>query len=634
MEKTALLKVAEEAFYASQLEKDADYRKIPFVKTFMGSVGEGTMDMWRRQYHWASRATTQEANKFYNKLTEAGKKATGEGYTAINGTQHILRSMHSIDGPRIPYNPQQGGMPLPMPKQASYSGLELAKLAMSTRLVREIQKGGVKVNSTSLRDSLAKRYGDVNKQHDPLADKLYNAINQGKVDPKGMSKQRFEDLRIDASPASDTAHRSLGMTVGSGYEGTARMVLTHNNGPAVRKTFHRPLSNVEDRFNHMKENPDIYPKMYGYRKDQPIGVSTGTVNGKPVVESHPKETMLMEYIDGKDLRGMPKQDQKKGFQQIGDKLKNKGFKQSETPYNGPGEAFYNPETKAEINDLHGGNIRMRENGESVILDPIQRLGVGADEHPRLSSIGPDAFKSQARTYHWSQSEAWTTPQAGTAGTGNVNPGINPSFAMSKSIPRTDSSSHGMADLFLHGKQPDQNTTVAFTGKAQSAMTPEGMKHTLPKPMSDGMSAGENNSNRAINQKSQGREAEQQRQPSEQPNQPSQEKNGPGFNTRINGMIDAGRRDIRQRQLGVQPQRNGQIEPAVEQREQPMSGTPSPRQIRKNQVNAPMRSWEERMIRDEHSAFRKKMDAMDQQQLQRQQDSDDAFLARVRGAFKR
>ena len=558
MEKTALLKVAEEAFYASQLEKDADYRKIPFVKTFMGSVGEGTMDLWRRQYNWASRATTQEATKFYNKLTEAGKKATGEGYTAINGTQHILRSMHSIDGPRIPYNPKQGGMPLPMPKQASYSGLELAKLAMSTRLVREIQKGGVKVTSPSSRAALAQRYGAVNKQHDPLADKLYNAITQGKVDPKGMTKQRFDDLKHDANPSMNTDHRSIGMTLGTGYEGIASVVLTDNNGLAVRKAFKRPLSNIQDRFNHMNSNPDIYPKMFGYKKDQPMGMRIVS-NGETTVKAEPSEAMFMELVPGNDLRNLPIAEQKKGYQQLGDKLKAKGYMKTETPYNGPGEAFFNPTTGSEINDLHGGNIRMTPEGKAVIIDPIQRSGLGPEEHSRLHEITPNAFKSQGRA-GWDESRAWTTPQQNQAGTGNVNPAVNPSFAVSKSIPRSEGSQHGMADIFLHGKQPDQSTPVAFTGSAKSDMVPEGMKHTLPKPMSDGMSASENNSNRAINQNQQGRTAEKQTHPNTE---------------------------------GAPVKPNGQDKPKPDV----------------NQKRPQFRSWEERKMYEDHKAFRARLDAV-------------------------
>lgn len=128
MEKTALLQIEELAYKQASVEKEADYSNIPFVKTFTNAVSPKTMDLWRRQYNWASRATGEEATKFYNNLTNAGKKATGEAFTAISGTQNIIRNMHNIQQPRIPYDASKC-LPMPIPKQASARDQIIAKLA-------------------------------------------------------------------------------------------------------------------------------------------------------------------------------------------------------------------------------------------------------------------------------------------------------------------------------------------------------------------------------------------------------------------------------------------------------------------------------------------------------------------------
>ena len=151
-----------------------------------------------------------------------------------------------------------------------------------------------------------------------------------------------------------------------------------------------------------------------------------------------REALFMEHVDGKDLSELSREQQKDGFRQIAGKLKQEGFQKSKVGI-GPGAAFYHQGTREEINDLHGGNVRMRPNGQAVILDPIQRLGVDKDP-AHLSPINTaDAFKQQL----------------GGKQTSMLGPSVNSGFRMSDSgVQRSSDSIHGLADLFRFGKSPE------------------------------------------------------------------------------------------------------------------------------------------------------------------------------------
>jgi len=284
---------------------------------------------------------------------------------------------------------------------------------MSTRLVRELKDENSplskKLKSPDQMVEFNQRYTRANSGVDPLALKATRKPIDQRLDPGG---KQFVRNMADGNVPSAASHRDLGKRMGGGHEGIADKVLMTKGGIGIRKTFLQESfgSPIGDRFKHMDANPELYPKMYAFRKSQHVptkNLRTNIWGRQPSHGTHP--AMFMEYVHGKDVDQLHPLDRAKAFTDMASKLKQKGFKRGDMDRwekVGPEEAFYNPSTKEQIDDINSKNMRVRPNGKPVILDPIYHKNVTRDAS-EFSEIVPHRAFERVRDFDYVRPSNYT-----------------------------------------------------------------------------------------------------------------------------------------------------------------------------------------------------------------------------------
>jgi hypothetical protein len=205
------------------------------------------------------------------------------------------------------------------------------------------------------------------------ADAMARAFQRGELKLDSTEKQiAFNKKMEKLTPRQSGNMGMLGNKhFASGAEGKVYLGAMRGEGLGVRKTFEPPhpkapeagyyfnklqTRTVKNRVEHMKEFPEIYPKVYGYKP------AKNPVHGQ----------IDMEFIPGKELQDHDFATRQKANRAIGNTLRDKGFREQPV-FAHP--TYYSRDKDIVVGDLHAANVKIdARTGKPKIVDPMVYRG--------------------------------------------------------------------------------------------------------------------------------------------------------------------------------------------------------------------------------------------------------------------
>jgi hypothetical protein len=206
-----------------------------------------------------------------------------------------------------------------------------------------------------------------------IADAMARAFQRGEIRIDSADKQIAFNEKMEKLPPRQSGN--MGMLAkkhfASGAEGKVYLGAMRGEGLGVRKTFEPPIAGsqeaeyyfnklqtrtVKNRVEHMKEFPEIYPKVYGHKSSK--NPRYGHVD--------------MEFIPGKELKHHDFSTRRKANAAIDSAMRAKGFK-DQPVYAHP--TYYNRDKDVVVGDLHAANVKIdARTGKPKIVDPMVYRG--------------------------------------------------------------------------------------------------------------------------------------------------------------------------------------------------------------------------------------------------------------------